>query len=1121
MNRQEIEIKKFFGKLLDSDSADHLVEPGSFISGKNIRIGTSVLGGQGNIENILRNAEKAHSLPVGVNTRIGFGADEENGYILKFNHNSNGNHAIYYYDVYANVWYTVLLSSQTSDGLKFDKYKLINACRIINFVAYWNDFLNRPRRIDIRAAINLNHPGTFSGIAGYSTPLDENILTVARKPPNYPPLVSKFQDGGVSTNLLALFAGKFAIHYTYRGNEISTISPYSKIVNYNVKADTSNAVSVKMSMGEKIPQDVKIIHLSVQYGIDPNFFVIKTWDRDKTSEATEIANHNAGVADLSFNFYNDKTGIPLSNSFSVKPFDNVPDLSEGLEIARNVLILANNTEGIDSPLTTSLTATLNNQTDGNTVTGRIFRLIYNSGATTRYVIQLALPANGGYYRVTANDAVLPTSPTAFSALTFVSANELDVFRYYVPTWPVPPINSFTYQSDVTVTGTPSVLVNQTCYKSGASYELATRFYNKYGVFCGSVPNGIIYKTAERTYSTVAFTVAINWSLTNVAATSQIPEEAEYYSIDRTKCLTHASFVQCRSRNDSQVKSMTYVNRDASNVLSFATSAYASTLFGVAINITNLQSFGMGYNFVDGDICKVYLGSAAPKYLRIIDQEGIWIICELVDLGALTATTDALFEIFTPYKPSTNEGFFEVGSIYPISNPGTPGREYSVLSGSIGGDVTLLSRTTSAPYITENMSPNDTYYLNWFTDAGRINVVTKLGKTTKPTGMSFSNVYIQGTSINGLSSFEAANKQILPEDLGAIRAIVLTKKVQKEGTVLVAIGEVETASVYLGETEITDSSGNNFLAKTTNFIGQVNVLGGGIGTSNPESIVRHNGMLFGYSKLRSCFWRYDVNGLDNISNAGLMRVANLFSEKYKTLSVAEIEAMGSRPFVFGGVDPYHEEIIWSIPATESSPPKGYLEDYSSPQVPYLYDVYDGVAKTLVFCSTQKGWGAPHEYQAEGFVDIGNILLSAKSGRLYRHNDTGGYNSFFGVSVKSAIGFLINEQADVKELLTLSVQGNYAPSWTHVRSESPDVQSSDIIGEWSELEGVFYASVFRDRLSPNTPGSFEEKLFCGDEMKADIHKVYMEWATGALLQIKFINAAYVDSVGHKTKTNARTS
>jgi hypothetical protein len=434
-----------------------------------------------------------------------------------------------------------------------------------------------------------------------------------------------------------------------------------------------------------------------------------------------------------------------------------------------------------------------------------------------------------------------------------------------------------------------------------------------------------------------------------------------------------------------------------------------------------------------------------------------------------------------------------------------------------GDVTLLERgTTPSNYLTENMSPNDTDYLSWFTDAGRSNIVTKLGRVHKPTGVSWSNTFIQGSSVNGLSSFEGLNKQILPEDLGTIRAIALTKKVQKEGTVLLVIGEVESASVYLEEIEVMDAEGNSFLATTSSFIGKINVLKGGIGTSNPESIVRDDGQVFGYSKLRSCFWRYDVNGLDKISDTGLMRVANLFSKKYNSLSIPEIEALGSSPFIFGGVDPYHNEILWTIPTTETTPPKGYLEDYASPQIAYPYDVYDGIGKTLVYKSDAKRWSFPHEYQSEGFIDIGTILFSAKSGKLYQHNDVGGYNSFYGNSTKSGVGFLINEQLDVKELLNLSIQGSLAPSWTHIRTESPNIQSSDLVAEWVNDEGVFYVSVMMDRLSPNVSGTYEEKLFTGDEMRGDVHKIYMEWNTSSLLKIQYINAEYILSVGHKTLT-----
>jgi hypothetical protein len=291
--------------------------------------------------------------------------------------------------------------------------------------------------------------------------------------------------------------------------------------------------------------------------------------------------------------------------------------------------------------------------------------------------------------------------------------------------------------------------------------------------------------------------------------------------------------------------------------------------------------------------------------------------------------------------------------------------------------------------------------------------------------------------------------------------------------------------------------------------------------NPESVVLLRGRVFFYSLIKGCFVQYSNNGLFPVSDYGMKRVSHLFSQKYASLTQLEIEALGSRPFVFGGVDPYHMEVYWSIPATEAVPPKGYLPGYVSPDLPVIYpfDIYDGVAKVLVYKPNQDRWATPHEYQTEGFIDIRDYLFSAKNGAMYQHNNNNGtddtYSKWYGEEVKPAIGFIVNEEANiVKQFLTLSVEGNIQPTFCIVLTEYPNIQISDITDEWTNREGVFYCQIFRDRLSPNVSGSYDDKLYTGDRLRSNWAKVYAEFDTRELLQIRFFNTGYFPDAGHKT-------
>lgn len=1131
--------KKLLDNGIDADSAEFLVPPNSFISGQNVRIGgTTDLGGVGYIESILENAEKSHNLPSGgTNVRIGFAADDENGWVVKFNWNSNGDHGIYLYILYLETWYDLLLEADVTDGLQFEKNELVHSTRIENGVLYWSyGNVTEPRKLNIRSAVNLYTPGVFPDNYAYVSPITQNNLYWIRKQPSYPPSATKIDDSGLVNNFIKDEGFWFAWRYIYRDYEVSTLSAWSTLLNYNTPDDDFNSITVELPLDEFIEQDVIQVDVVVKYANTGKSFVIKSWNKDVPIDAADIVNHNNGSNNLNFDYANDFIGIALDDAYSVKPFDSLPIYAQTIEIARNRAFMLNYTLGYDTPITTSLTGVAVTDTEGGNLFGSYYELIFQSGpnpedVTHRYVIRLTnVGSDDGYYVDTTTEliwpSIPPTSPAAdFTTLIKISDGDLEQVYLYYGTGSVSVISFSPIGVFVPIINgpTPTTLSGNEVFKTGSTVRLAIHFLDHAGRKCGILTkNELLVEIPERDFDEDEFTTSVDWALSNTNAINEIPDWAYYYSIDITKCLTTRFFLQAR------VKNITYVTKDADGEYVFDAQNYVATNNGVGIDITSLNGFGMGYTFTEGDLVKVYIDGDPEVYiLSILDQSGKWLVCDLQDLGTLgnlsSEKTDVLFQIYTPYRPSLSEPFYEVAQIYEVLNPTTPSRTYSTVSGTINGDVTLLTRNDgSEDYLTENMSPNDKFPYTWNTDSGRPNFVDTIGQETKTNDIAYSNVLIEGTKTNGLSTFEALNTKELPIECGDGIKLQVADKITEQGNIMLALCVNETVSLYLSEAQLVGSStGNAFVAQAADVIGTVNVLKGSYGTMNPESVVMLRGRVFFYCLIKGCFVAYANNGLFPVSNYGMRRVSHLFSQAYAELTDEQIEELGSRPFVFGGVDPYHMEVYWAIPATTDAPPKGYLADYVSPDLPviYPYDIYDGTAKVLVFKPEQDRWAAPHSYQTEGFIDIRDFLFSAKNGEMYQHNNDNGtddtYSKWYGESVNPAIGLIINEEPNiVKQYLSLSIEGNAQPSWTHIRTESYNVQSSDIVDEWVSRENVLYSPILRDRLSPNVTGSFDDKLFTGDRMKGAWAKIYVEWTTNQLLQIRFITAGAIKALGHNT-------
>jgi len=1129
--------KRNFLSGMNGDTDQKLLAEGEYLNLMNGRVAVTEFGRFGRIENSPGTTLISQSVypPYGTNQCIGGCTDTENSWMLYFLYNTFNDHGIYCLDYSTPstpVIYPVLYDSQTTDGLGFLKdYRIDRNCRVINGVLYWTDNNLQPRKVNIRAGINLNRTGTFPDAPQYEGGIDENIITVIRKPPNFFLSAEKTLEGStiVNTNSITLFAGKFSAFYDFIDNERSVLTGYSQLVNYNFKADLYNAIDVSFSLEENIPQDVQKINICVQYGIDPNFFIIKTWDKDNTTDAAEIAAHNAGSSALNYRFYNNQLGIPLSNAYSVKPYDSVPLISKTLETVRNRLHLGNNTEGYDTPFITSLTASFTTQDSGTASDSQAYKLVWGGGANIRYAVHVtASPDQTGWYRVTADDTTPPPTSIAFASLTFIGYGVVNVFAYFIPGWPMTLAESFAYQYDMTVTGTSNPLINQTAYKSGSPYKLGVVFYDKWMRKSGVVINGQTYVTEGRNYTIGDYSVSLDWVLRNSNAVNEIPEWAEFYSVVRTKCLSTSYFLQVRSKNATS--SMSYVTKDPDNQYVFGiTAAYSTTLSGVGVDITNLTNFGMGYVFSEGDLIKIYISSTVYT-LRIIAQDGRWLVCELQDLGTLNNSTDALFEIYTPYTESVNEAYYEVGDIYAINNPGESNRTYSVLGDSIRGDITLLSRGTAPDdYITENMSPNDTYWMNWYTDAGRPNFIDRIGQVEKPNNISYSNVYIPGTRSNGLSSFDALDEKNIPQESGAIQKLQVASKITEEGNVMLAICKQNVVSLYMGEVQLVGASANAFIASAPEVIGTMNVLKKNYGTTHPETVIERHGLVFAYDLLNGLIWQYSDNGLVEVSDYKMARFFKNYARDFLATNKANLDNINGFHHIPFGIDVFHKELLCTLPGIIYENYADVLPSYSGVVPDYAtsiinrFDIYDQLAKTMSFSYEKNQWGCNYEYTAEFYDYLQNTTFAFKDGNVYTLNtNTSTWNTWFGTEYPVRICGTANINPSLlKDAANIAIESDVAPDFSVLMANYPNEQITDLeASDYTDQQGVFYREWLGDRLDPNQSGTADQKLYTGSQLTDKALFWMLEWNNSVyneLIYCNFVNLGWQESFGQKGIAN----
>jgi len=911
--------KKLFTGGINSDDADILVDPKEYLNALNIRFATTESGKVGQLSNVEGNtlkattlngagAQVAWTLPAGTNTTIGAIEDTPNKRIFFFNKNSNANDGIYCYDADTNIVYTVLLASQVDGGLSFSSN--IHSVAIIDNLLFWTDGIKPQRRINVEAGIKMNHPSYATSVPPYVStilaPIKQSVISLIRNQPWAPPTIEKSVDVNYVNNYIKNESFQFAYRFVYRDYEVSTFSPLSALANYNVPNQSTNRIQVTIPTTQKIEQDVIRIEVAVRFSVGGKYSIVKTF-----SDGAAFSSHNTGTA-LNFYFYNDAVGIAVDDATAFKQYDAIPLKSQTLEIAKNRLFLGNNYDGYETPKSTSLTISTSTG-GGATVTGNWCRLIYdnNGGQATLYLLDVTAITPGGYYEPSSqpNPSAFPTS-VAFNTLTFRGAGLSNVLSYLGITFQ--DVISFTAGlAYATVTGYGGVIdsiVNKTAFKSDSSYRLGVVFYDEAGRKCGvSTRDDLKTLTPDRVFATVSYTTDINWGLSNSPSTvlSEIPVWAKYYSVVMTKCLRTSFFMQLKA---DAVKWVTKKDDGTYQV----ENTYTANHYGTAIDVKSLYSIGYGYSYQEGDLIKIYPSSGPTVTLAIKDTFGSYVVCDNYDLTGLTV----LYEVFTPYVQSLNEPYYERAQTYVINNPGTDNRVYSTLTGSFSGDITILSRgPVGSTYLVEAMSPSDTNWKNWNTDAGRASIVLDVKSANKKTSVYFSNVIVLGSQTNGLSTFDVLDQTQLPHELSSIQKLQLVSKVESEGTVMLAIGEQETASLYLGESQVFDNTGSSFLAKSSGVIGNVNVMRGSYGTINPESVVRYMGNVYWFDANKGSVVSYSVNGLFPISSNKM--------QKYFRKVGQDVLNRGLK--FYGGVDPYHNEILMFAPRKSAIPEGARLTD----------------------------------------------------------------------------------------------------------------------------------------------------------------------------------------------------
>ncbi len=1221
---------------MNQDDAPDFIPKGDYLVAHNCRVPKNRDGMGGALKPLPSTVARMTGV-VTESAVIGSFTDEPNQRVFFFRWSATNDHRIICWDRRAGTALTVIKQADVVDGLGFGQFGYITGVAMIGDYLYWCDGKNnQPRRIDVERALRANNPSYTSPNGAnpvpYTLPLNPWDITVARRVPMYAPKARKLSsavEAGIddrATNLTQFSSFQFCHRYIYDTGEISTVGTYSQVVPPNISRYLYpgginslvdyDTVRVELDKDETIDSTVERVEVMVREGNAGAWRIVRTFDKRK--EPALFADHNApGLPALGFYFYNDPVGVPVADSETALPFHDVPLLSNALEIADNRLFLFNNTKGYDYITGTDIRLAPRLSVSGTPnehfITGAYYLIQYPSGPVTEAVvlhIRDSFGALAGWYETpyTAADfnsgSLDPVPLPVFDRYPVIDPDIIptELISYINPTAP-----SFTFTPyspdgfDTAILANWGNFVNEArAFREGHTYKVHVVFFDFAGRNAGICHTPAEIIAPPRKFEQDTWMTGIDWSLSNVPA--QIPLWAHSYAIARSRA------TEPFMAGYTDVVSYGYRQADGSYELVGSTptpnGTYSEAADAIGIDISKLVRLGFGYSFSQGDLIILIGDDNIRRNLEIIGTQGDYVLAEVQDIGSTAGGRNFYFEIVTPSAEPDNN-YWEVGRRYKILRPGSATRAFSEPEGTIYGDTYFGRRLpitgSSARRTVQCMNPNNKVWASWPQDTGRAAPLVYSEQKQYGTDLHPSGPFFPGTETNQLNAFLSGENRQLDLAIGLGQRLALASRTQEYGTVMLAVGESEAASIYLGRTEFFNADETPNVLRSTNVIGNVNILKGGFGTLNPESCFKNDGDVYWFSAIKSAFVRYAKDGLTPISDRKMSSLAAWLGN----LVLGSASDIPGQPGIkiVGGFDDYHEEALWAIPAigtwpiaysvldataegiamTEPTPGNitaaiqpGEIHRFSmtfgvpvlvnitvwdyhfgqktlttvsaNPKLLFVgrpgapttitvtttpaldtilygstlerlranpYSAIDRVPKVIAFSEEKGRWSHTSSHTPEWFGRVGDQLVTFRAGVLYTHDATS-VGTFYGVQFPAWVSLAFNEQPNaVKRLQGVSLESSAKPSYIHFRTEEPNVQSSDLLAADIETEeGIFSSSVLRDRLSPNTPGTVNDKLFRGDEMRGRYAKVLFEWTKATTFAARIFNLISRISGGNKT-------
>lgn len=365
----------------------------------------------------------------------------------------------------------------------------------------------------------------------------------------------------------------------------------------------------------------------------------------------------------------------------------------------------------------------------------------------------------------------------------------------------------------------------------------------------------------------------------------------------------------------------------------------------------------------------------------------------------------------------------------------------------------------------------------------------------PTLVRFSLAYQEDTSINNTNRFYSENQDSYDRNFGDIMRLHIRDRA------LNVYQKLKIGRVPILTQIVQDTSGNPLQANSDQLINKIQYYLGDYGIGDvPESLAWNNFADYGVDNYRGVVWRLSLDGLKPLSiefsmNAFFVAQTKAYRKSLNNGIAPLGQPYAGDPTIYGAFDAYTNKYIIC------------LEEINRYQTPTILEFHQD-AQTISFDEREKAFESRYSYLPEWIGALNTLLISFKTGNLWRHNSSV-FNSFYGVAYESFIqGVFATNLLEKKTFLAMSQEANKAWDCPEIITQTDSYantkqQSNLIVSDFESLESMFHASFLRDSLSPGG-------VIDGDSLKGNymIVKIRQQIASDFVF-LNMVSVLYEDS------------